>query len=230
MFHAKGAHTWRSKLVTLGEETRRRMRNTDRYHNRRDILEILKKFSQKLTDSGYDASSRQEILRSGLRKSYRDFAQAKRDGVSVYRTRQQMDKKRELKTLMNKPWFRRVRGGSQAKLVKEGQTKEEARIKVGKYGKEERCETSGKNGDGERQVQGKVREVECVVFVPATPGSKLRDTLQKNDDNLSKALDAPSLRFVEKGGTTIQEKFGQSDPWKGDTFCQREDCLHCQGR
>ena len=94
----------------------------------------------------------------------------------------------------------------------------------------EEKETSGKNGDKEKPAQGKVREVECVVFVPATPGSRLRDTLQKEDDNMSQALNAPSLRFVEKGGTTIKEKVGQSDPWKGDTFCQREYCLHCQGR
>ena len=23
---------------------------------------------------------------------------------------------------------------------------------------------------------------------------------------------------------------GHSDPWKAETFCQRTDCLHCQGR
>ena len=211
----------------MGEEVRRRMRNTDRYHTRTEILDILRKFSQKMTDSGYDVSSRQEILRSGLRKTYRDLAQAKREGVSVYRTRQQMNKKREIKNLLDRPWFRRKRGGTQTRLIKEGETKDGARTKVKKYVECKGKEAPGKSGSSEKPVQGKVREMECVVFVPATPGSRLRDTLQKEDDNMSQALNAPSLRFMEKGGTTIQEKVGQSDPWKGDTFCQREDCLHC---
>ena len=110
------------------------MRNTDRYHSRKEILDIIRKFSQKMTDSGYDTSSRQEILRSGLRKSYRDLALAKREGVSVNRTRQQMDKKREVKSLLDRPWFRRKRGGTQTRLIKEGETKDGARIKVRRYG------------------------------------------------------------------------------------------------
>ena len=84
--------------------------------------------------------------------------------------------------------------------------------------------------DVEKDCQGRVKEIECVVFVPATPGSRLRDTIQKLDDQLSETMDAPALRFVEKGGSTIQERLGQSDPWKSEVFCQRKDCLHCQGR
>ena len=38
------------------------------------------------------------------------------------------------------------------------------------------------------------------------------------------------MMFVEKEGNMIVEKVGQSDPWKGETFCPRKDCLHCQGR
>ena len=99
-------------------------------------------------------SSRQEILKSGLRKTYRDLAQARRDGVSIYRTRQQMDKMKELKTLLNKPWFRRMRGGSQAKLVKEGESKADAKTKVGKFGKVKENKMSGKKIDKEKPAQG----------------------------------------------------------------------------
>ena len=80
------------------------------------------------------------------------------------------------------------------------------------------------------EYQGKVKEVECVVFVPATPGSKLMNLLQKGDNLMSETLNAPVLRLVKKGGSTIQERLGQSDPWKSEVFCQRKDCLHCQGR
>ena len=58
----------------------------------------------------------------------------------------------------------------------------------------------------------------------------MRDKLQESEDVISEMMGAPALKFVEKGGTTIYQKLGQSDPWKGDTFCQRDDCLHCQGR
>ena len=52
VFHSKGAHPWRSKLVTLGEEVRRRMRNADRRHTKEEILMILEKFSQKCWTTG----------------------------------------------------------------------------------------------------------------------------------------------------------------------------------
>ena len=71
--------------------------------------------------------------------------------------------------------------------TKEGESKDGARTKVGKYGKVREKEISGKSGGcgDEKPAQGKVREVECVVFVPATPGTRLRDTLQKNNDCLN---------------------------------------------
>ena len=47
VFHARGAHTWRSKLVTLLEEVNRRLRNMDRKHPRKDVLEVLRKFAHK---------------------------------------------------------------------------------------------------------------------------------------------------------------------------------------
>ena len=78
--------------------------------------------------------------------------------------------------------------------------------------------------------KGKVKEIECVVFVTATPGSKLRDMLQERDNQMAEIVGAPALRFVEKGGDTILDIIGQSDPWKGETYCQRTDCLHCKGR
>ena len=75
-----------------------------------------------------------------------------------------------------------------------------------------------------------MKVTECVVFVPATPGSKLRDILQRKDDELSEMLGIPGLKFVEKGGRMILDRIGLNDPWKTETFCQRTDCLHCQRR
>ena len=41
-----------------------------------------------------------------------------------------MNKKKEWLSLVNKPWFRRMRGGTQLKLEKEGVDRREARTKV----------------------------------------------------------------------------------------------------
>ena len=83
VFHAKGAHTWKLNLVRLGEEVRRRLQNTDRKHTEAKVLEILTKFSQKMTDSDYDVNSRQEVLKSGMRKYYTELAQAVREGTHL---------------------------------------------------------------------------------------------------------------------------------------------------
>ena len=207
-------------MVTLSEEVRRRLRNTDLKHSEKEVLEIIKKFTQKMVDSGYDTGSRQEILRSGIRKYHRELAQAVREGSSIYRTRKEMNAKRELRSLVNKPWFRRMRGGVQQKLIKEGSDRMSARLVAGKEG--DTLEGRDTGGDSkpkpqkEKAVPGAVKEVECVVFVPATPGSKLRDILQEKDNTISEIMGAPALKFVEKGGPTILDKVGQSDPWKGD--------------
>ena len=52
----------------------------------------------------------------------------------------------------------------------------------------------------------------------------------EKDDIILEVMGSPALRFVEKGGETLMEKIGQSDPWKGETFYMRADCLHCKGR
>ena len=60
------------------------MRNTDRRHSTEEVLEILRKFSQKLVDSGYDRGTRQEIVQSAIRKHYRELQSARDKGGSIY--------------------------------------------------------------------------------------------------------------------------------------------------
>ena len=84
-----------------------------------------------------------------------------------------MNEKKELQTLINRPWFWRMRGGAQLRMVKEGTDKESARSKVKKHRLAE-----GDNHQKAGNLEGKpkpgcVKEVECIVFVPPTPGSRL---------------------------------------------------------
>ena len=48
VFHSRGAYPWRSKIVILGEEAKRRMLNMDRLHTIEDVKEIMEKFIKKL--------------------------------------------------------------------------------------------------------------------------------------------------------------------------------------
>ena len=198
--------------MTLGEEVRRRLRNTDRHHSETDLVGILTTFSQKLIDSQYDTLSRQEVLKSGIRKYFREMASAVKAGNSLYRTRKEMDGKKEIMSLMNKPWFRRMRGGNQAKLVKEGLDKYEARLEVRRDLVSEKEVIKGPEISVENHESGHIKEIECVVFVPATPGSVLRSILQEKDDMLARVMRSPALRFVDEGGETVMDRLGQSDP------------------
>ena len=67
------------------------------------------------------------------------------------------------------------------------------------------------------------------MFVPSTPGSRLRNSLKEKDDVIREMTGDPALKFIEKGDTVI-DRVGQSDLWKGDPFCLRKDCFHCRGR
>ena len=98
-----------------------------------------------------------------------------------------------------------MRGGTQLQLEKEGMERSVARDKVGRKG-------TGKGTEKETPKLSRVKEINCVVFVPATPGSKLRDMFKQRDDSLSETLNAPALRFVERGGNTVLDKVGQNDP------------------
>ena len=43
VFHAKGAHTWRSKLITLAMALRRCLRYIDQSHSQGEVLDIIRK-------------------------------------------------------------------------------------------------------------------------------------------------------------------------------------------
>ena len=65
--------------------------------------------------------------------------------------------------------------------------------------------TEDKKEDGEKgktdiKVEdSKCRNVETVLFVPATEGSKLRKKLQEICNMMTQATNCPSIRFVESG-------------------------------
>ena len=77
----------------------------DKRHNLQERLEVARMFIKMMTDSGYDTNTRGEVVRSAVRKFYREMDVAKEAGNSIYRTRQEIEKKKELSRLLNRPWY-----------------------------------------------------------------------------------------------------------------------------
>ena len=64
--------------------------------------------------------------------------------------------------------------------------------------------------------EAKVKVVETVVFIPATPESKLRKTLQELDRNICRITNSPKVWFVDRGGPTVMETMGRTNPGAKD--------------
>ncbi len=67
------------------------------------------------------------------------------------------------------------------------------------------------------------------MFVPATPGGKLRNQLQEAKDIFSELNRIPRIKIVERGGKKMIHMLAIKDPW-GKRKCMREDCLSCSSK
>ena len=79
------------------------------------------------------------------------------------------------------------------------------------------------------EISSRTKTVETIVFVPTTPGSRLRISLQDADDKLVSSINSPSVQFVERGGPILMETVGNNNPDSKEWYCGRIDCAPCQG-
>ena len=91
-------------------------------------------------------------------------------------------------------------------------------------------ETGDNLGDKPDPRDKKIKEIEAVLFIPATPGSKMRKLLQSAEDQGAKLMNSPSIRVVERAGTKLIDEVGSNNPWKKEWMCPRKTCLPCQGQ
>ena len=88
-------------------------------------------------------------------------------------------------------------------------------------------EKSGEAPQG-RHPNEKVRETpEVVVFIPHTPGGILKERLQRRDEKMREAMGMRKVKFVERGGRSLQGLLCRSNPWR-EKKCGGKDCLVCQ--
>ena len=98
---------------------------------------------------------------------------------------------------------------------------------------EENClnqDTEDKIGDSSDKRDKRIKEIEAVLFIPATPGSEMRKLLQSTEDQAAKLMNSPSIRVVERAGTKLIDEVGNNNPWKKEWTCPRKTCLPCQGQ
>ena len=85
----------------------------DSYATSEERIEVLRKFVQKMRDSGYDHGTRIEILKSELVRYYRRAAEDAAGVTPLHRSARDMEETRRLKPMRVKTWFdARRRGGA----------------------------------------------------------------------------------------------------------------------
>ena len=133
-----------------------------------------------------------------------------------------------LKQHLNKTWFKSSRGGKNISSIKDLPWTSQEKEKEGRksYWKEARGTDEGEKDSSFKWVEN----TETVVFIPATPGSVLRKKLQEMDYGVTKATNSPTVRIVDRGGPSIVDIIGRTNPLAREWFCPREDCQQCRSR
>ena len=139
---------------------------------------------------------------------------------------------RRLKQHLTKTWYKSSRGGRNVSSTKDLPWTSQVKEKEGRrsYWREVKAAEEDSNLDLDPEPKKEVDEetgehfkmiknIETVVFIPATPGSQLRKKLQEADDLITKATNCPPARFVERGGPTIVDTVGRTNPMAGEWYC-----------
>ena len=95
------------------------MFNQDTQHSVEQRVSVLKRFSQKMIDSGYAADVRKEILESGIRRYFRLRLSQEAGIRNLYHTPGEMKSARDRKSTSAKAWFKPRRGGARNSVQKD---------------------------------------------------------------------------------------------------------------
>ena len=75
-----------------------------------------------------------------------------------------------------------------------------------------------------------IKEIEAILFVPATPGSEMRKLIQAAEDQGAKLMNSPTIRVVERARTKLIQEIGNNNPWRKGRSCPRKTCLPFKGQ
>ena len=173
----------RVKMTTLTQEIIRIRKNTSKALRETLKTEQMSRFAMKLMISGYDKKKRKEILKAGL-KGFQRLEELERSGKrSLNRSRKENYEARLLSKHGAKSTWYKKRGDN-------------------KNGGEKK---RGKTDKRKREMSDVEKEVEAVMFVPATPDGELAKTIQEADDKLREGSGERRVKVVERGGVSERE-------------------------
>ena len=74
-------------------------------------------------------------------------------------------------------------------------------------------------------------DISFAAAIPCREGcGQLFEMLQEADNQLCKSANSPGLRLAERGGPTVLDIVGRSNPWAKEWSCSRKDCAPCNIR
>ena len=176
-------------------------------------------FITKLRKSGYSESTVRGIVVSGLSNYYRKLS-ADLQGGPRLNARTESDtlaRRRQAKEQKDNGWRRRQEHGE---ARDKGRQAHGPRV-AGRSGRQEREEVPKLPGRRERKTV-------AILMVPSSINSALKESVQKEEDDLQKVLGGDRVRVVEKGGDLLSILLCRSDPWAARRMCGDEKCWTCQ--
>ena len=212
-----------AKVTTMVQEVIRRLRNMSKQVPKEEINGELGRFSEKMKRSGYGEKTRKMVLVAGI-KGFERMRNEDEAGIrKMYRKHEDGEQMRWARKLGGKSsWFKGRQGKKQ-----EGEEGTIQKI-VGAIEKKAKSKGSGvpltdfekKKKRDERDEAKEVKkeeewekEPEAVIFIAYTPNGELRKRLQREEDGLAKTLGTRRVKFVERGGKSLQSLLCNSNPW-----------------
>ena len=244
VLRASTAYPWRSKIVTLGMETFRRMRNITRQVSEDARVECLAQFIVKMRRSGYVQASVQGILESGVTLYYRKLKVDLEGGPRLNaRKENETVARRRAKLGASEKWFARRRGGD-----RELESKTNGWRVQGNQDGQGRCwmPTNPRGKRAQRQTHKKKKvlatetegDKECprdkrtitTLLVDYSVGSRLKSMVQKTEDQFAEMVGGGRVRVLEKGGDVLVNILGRNNPWAAKRSCKDPTCHPCKSR
>ena len=195
--------------ATVASEFLRRIKNTSRDINEKNIEATLSLYCKELKLGGFGEQWIEEALRSAA-VGYERILKGELEGKGrINRPESHGKTKRRVEKLVGKTnWFK--------------EPKE----------KEEQGKTQGRKEAKEGKKKGKMTKkakIESVLFVPYTKNSELKKMVQQAEDSLMKNRSHGRVIVMERVGQSIQNVLCNNKHWKNQE-CGREGCGPCMSK
>ena len=210
------ASSWNSKVATVSQEVVRASLNTSEHLPQQDRDKVIESVCDRIKSSGYSWHQIHGIVMSGLKGYEGRRMRAAKESREVHRTKEQMNKGREVKMMISKAnWFTEERYNYQELLDQEDRRKETAG--VGEFRR--RRQGFRRRGKGEKTI--------TVVFIPRTNEGTLVSKLRRAEEELAPFVGQKKFKLIEEQGVQLRRLLIKKDPWS-EMPCGRHMCTACR--